>query len=121
MRLTLLMDAPPNLANTSWGHWGSKHRAKKQYWKAQDERQLVGLIPPPPARRLQRVNIHAHFYLWNTMDGDNLHHRLKWAFDWLVTRGYLENDSPDVLRMIAVEQQIDRAKDGRLVLEIAEV
>lgn len=121
MKLVLQMDVPPNVANTSYGHWGAKQRAKKQYWRAQDERQLLGLIPPPPAKRMQRVKILARFYLWNTMDADNLRARLKWPIDWLVSRGYIEDDSPDVLRSLAEEQEIDRQRDGRLVLEIEEV
>jgi len=116
-RLTLLMDAPPNLANARW-HWHMKTRLKKKYWKAQDERQLVGLVEPPPSRPFERVSVHALFSLHNRMDPDNLHARLKWALDWLKSRGYIVNDSTKVIERLTVDQQIDRKRPGRLVLVI---
>ena len=118
--LTLLMDAPPQKGNER-GHWKARWGRRKAYFNAQDSRQLAGLIPPPPAKPMDRVRIRAHLYLWNQMDPDNLTSRLKDAIDWCVSRGYLLSDSPVVIRELVVEQEIDRQKDGRLVLEIEEV
>jgi len=82
---------PPNLANGRMHHM-VKHREKKKYWRALDERQQSGLLPPPPVQPYHRVRIASHMVLRAYMDDDNALARHKWILDWLVTRGYLADD-----------------------------
>jgi hypothetical protein len=90
--LTLTLPLPPNMANGR-GHWRKKDRERKAYLAACDARQAAGLVPPPPAVPLPWAELHAAMVMWAFMDCDNAIARLKWAVDWLVTRGYLEGDS----------------------------
>lgn len=109
MKLTL--DLPENLGNARL-HWAAKHKAKRRYWEAQDRRQLLGLVEPPPSRPMPAVRVLAHLRLWNPADPDGCAARLKWALDWLVTRGYLLDDGPKVVRELVVTQEINRANTG---------
>lgn len=116
-RLELQMPAPPDVGANSRLHWSRRKRLRDNYWAALDIRQVSNLIPPPPRVPFERVRISARFYLWNTMDQDNLVGRFKLAGDYLVTRGYLKDDSPDVIERLEVTQVIDR-QQTRLVLVI---
>jgi hypothetical protein len=51
------------------------------------------------------------------MDDDNALARIKWAADWLQTRGYIVDDKRPHCRFTIPEQVIDR-KNQRLVLTI---
>lgn len=113
------MDLPPDLGNGRM-HWRTRHKRKKAYYEACDNRQLLGLIPAPDSV-IARCEIAAHFKLHNASDWDNLGARLKFAFDWLVTRGYIADDGPKViLKNPDITQEIDR-KNRKLIVTITEV
>ena len=115
--MRLVMPLPPNVANER-GHWRTRNRRKLAFMGECDHRQLLGLIPPPPERPWSHVTLAAHFHLHNLMDKhDNLRFRLKYPSDWLVTRGYIDDDGPDNITVVGVDQCIDR-KDKRLVLDL---
>ena len=114
--MELVLDLPPNLGNSRM-HWRTKSRRQRNYLEACDNRRLIGLIPLP-AMTLERCRIDAHFALHSPSDWDNLGARLKWAFDWLTTRGYIVDDGPHVIiECPVITQSIDRKKK-RLVLTI---
>ena len=114
--MKLVLDLPPDLANARM-HWRTKHARQRIYCEACDNRQLIGLLPPP-GEPLVRAKVTAHFQMHNEMDWDNLFARLKWALDWLVTRGYLVDDSPKVIpECPTVTQEIDR-KNKRLAITL---
>lgn len=116
--MRLVMDAPENVAN-AFLHWRTLNRLKRLYREAQDQRQLLGLLPPPPPKPYERVRITADFRLWNTMDPDNLTARTKWAIDWLRTRGYIAGDTPQHITKLEVTQQIDRQSYSRVIVTLA--
>lgn len=113
------MPLPPNRGNAR-GHWRVQWKRKQDFYDACDERQAVGLIPAPPTTPITKAELHAWFYVHNLMDYDNLAARLKHALDWLVTRGYLEDDRPANLRITGIEQEIDR-QDKRVELGLTDV
>ena len=93
---TLMLPLPPNLANSRMA-WQAKHQAKKAYWRQCDNRVTLGEVAKAD-RRLPLAYLYADVYLGRPMDPDNLVARLKWTIDWLVTRGYLEDDDAVHLR-----------------------
>ena len=115
--MKLVLPLPPQIGNER-GHWAVRHRRKKAFYRACDERQGVGLIPAPPDVPIPHARLSAHLYLWNRMDHDNLGIRLKAALDWLVTRGYLTDDGPDYLTVDGVEQSVDR-NSQRIEIDLA--
>lgn len=115
MKLTLPL--PLNLANSRM-HWRPKHSAKLEYWAMLDQRQMLNMIPPPPAEPFESVTIEATWYLHGTpMDEDNAYARLKWPTDWLVSRGYIRDDKAKNVRLLPPAQKVDR-KNKRLELVI---
>ena len=110
----LTLPLPMNRANARW-HWATEMRIKRSYY----DKCLVryGKIPKTT---MQRAKISVKFFLHQKMDDDNLRGRLKWPLDWLVIRGFIKNDSPDVLVWGPVTQEVDR-KDKRIEIEIKEV
>lgn len=83
---------PPLITNNPTGHWRARHARRNTYWTLCDSRQNAGLLPRPPRRPHDLVQIAATMYLWNPMDDDNAMARLKYAADWLRTRGYITDD-----------------------------
>ena len=73
-----------------------------------------------PRVTLKHAKITVRLYVHQKMDDDNLKARLKWPLDWLVIRGYILDDSPDVLSWGPVTQSIDRA-DQRIEIELEEL
>jgi len=116
--MDFVLPLPPNIANMR-AHWAQKNRWKRRFWDECDQRQLVGLLPAPPPEPLLTAELTAHLYVWNVGDQDNAWARLKWALDWLTTRGYLIDDGPENLRIRSVEQTVDR-KDQRLEMTLTE-
>lgn len=116
--MNLTLPLPANLGNARL-HWAQKHRAKNAYWKRCDERQLVGLVPPPPPGPLNQARLTITLYTHNPMDPSNAVARVKWVEDWLVTRGYITDDSARHIQL-EVGQKIDR-RDPRceITLEAA--
>jgi hypothetical protein len=113
MQLTLTM--PANVANAR-GSWHVGHRAKKRFYRESDERQLVGLVPRPPADPLTSAHVRVRFHVHNLLDPDNLYARMKHVLDWLVTRGYLADDDVDTVSL-EVSQEIER-KDKRVEITV---
>ncbi len=95
---------PDNLANSRM-HWRAKHGRRQQY-----ERVLNGLLwaqqlPPVPAVPMERAVVYATMRLGHVMDEDNAVARCKWALDWIVKAGYLEDDRRQVLNWGAFPSQ----------------
>jgi hypothetical protein len=114
--LTLTLPMPPNIANGRM-HWRVKHQKRRDYIDACDMRVKAKLAPHPPWKPLLRVTLNATLYCWSLNDDDNALARIKWAADWLKTRGYLVADKRPHCRFTIPEQVIDRANQ-RLVLTI---
>jgi hypothetical protein len=114
--LTLTLPLPPNLANARM-HWRVKERERKSYRQLCDFRLFAKQVPVPNVFPWPRVTVSATLYLWAQMDDDNALARIKWAADWLKTRGYIVDDKRPHCRFTIPEQVIDRA-DQRLVLTL---
>lgn len=114
--LTLELPLPPNMANARM-HWRKKHAERTRYRAQCDILALTGKVPGLPAAPLSSVTLNATLYLWATMDDDNALARIKWAADWLKTRGYIVDDKRPHCRFTIPEQVIDRANQ-RLVLTL---
>lgn len=119
MTLVLTLPMPENVANARM-HWRTKHRARKSYFGVCDGRQGMGQIAPPPLQAFAHATIQATMYLGASMDHDNALARLKWAVDWLVTRGYLLDDNRACLAWDGLPHQIIK-RDGnyRVVLTLS--
>ena len=111
MKLTLPL--PLNLGNARL-HWAEKNRKMNAYF----DLCLVTVKTKRPTVPLPRADISATLYVWNLMDeGDNMRFRLKWPLDFLVQRGFIENDSTKVLVWGTVTQEIDRRRP-RIEIEL---
>jgi hypothetical protein len=82
---------PPNLANARM-HWRVKHAEQARYVRLLDSLLTVQRLPMPPEEPWSHGAVEALLVLGNHMDHDNAMARLKWPLDWLVRRGYLEDD-----------------------------
>ena len=111
MKLTLPL--PLNLGNARLHHY-EKNRKMNAYY----DLCLATVRVKRPTFPLLRANISATLYVWNLMDeGDNMRFRLKWPLDWLVQRGFIEDDSPRTLVWGTVTQEIDRRRP-RIEIEL---
>ena len=117
--MRLVLPLPANIGNARL-HWRAKLRQKKHFYAQADERQLYGLVPSPPRRAFERASVQVHFLVHNRMDRDNLAARCKWILDWLVTRGYIADDGPDVVEWVRPTQEIER-KNKRAVVTLEEL
>lgn len=107
--IKIILPPPPDVGGNARKNWRTALRDKKRYYNACDERQLLGLIPPPPAKPIAFCKITTHFRTHCTLDWDNICGRQKLPLDFLVTRGYLLDDSPKVIPVCpVVTQEIDR-------------
>jgi hypothetical protein len=109
---------PPNTGNQR-GHWRTRERQKKDFWKACDNLQYFPDFPYPPRSPMERVTIQATWFVHNRMDPDGAVFRLKYVLDWLRTRGYIADDREANVTLLPPVQHIDR-KSKRLVLEVLE-
>lgn len=76
-------------------------------------------VPTPPATPLPRAVVTAHFAVHNLMDDDNAMTRVKWAVDWMVRNGYLQDDRRKNLRWGGIPTQvIDRKGPSALTLTL---
>jgi len=82
---------PPNLANARL-HWRVKHAEQARYVRVLDTLLAARRLPAPPVEPWAHGEVEALLVLGNSMDDDNAMARLKWPVDWLVRRGYLEDD-----------------------------
>jgi len=115
MPITLTLPLPPNMANKRW-HWRVKERERRIYneqcdiWEAMHEK---------PVAPLSGVTVSASIETWALMDDDNALARLKWAVDWLVTRGYLLGDSRKHITWAGIpEQVVSRVRLPRVTFTI---
>lgn len=108
--MTFVFPLPPNLANARM-HWRVKDRERKSYYAKLDVMQMWKDFPAPPRTPLNRASIRATLFCWNKGDTGNVMNRMKWIEDWLVTRGYLVDDSEKHLKWEGFPtQQIDRKR-----------
>ena len=106
--MKFVLPLPLNLANSRI-FWAKKHKLKLAYWLVLDDLQMVGKVPPPPQEPWQKAVLSHHWYLHGRhMDQGNCYNRLKWIEDWLVTRGYLVDDTPECLTLEKPVQETDR-------------
>lgn len=118
--LTLVLPLPPNMANGR-DHWAKKNKRRKWFNADCDIRALTGQLPDPPKAPFQRATIRATLYVWDLMDHDNAMARMKYAVDWLVSRGYLVDDSPAHLTWEGLPEQVIDRKHRKLVLTLTPV
>jgi hypothetical protein len=111
---------PPNIANARM-HWRVKLRAKKDFFANADTMQMFGDFPPPPKQRISKARIRAKVYAWNKGDTGNVMNRMKWIEDWLVTRGYLEDDSEKHLQWEGFPEQLISRKVKQVEITITPV
>ena len=119
---------PPNLGNTTYGHWRVKHKARTAYLTSCDWLLLAAgktlpdaefHVPPPPPAPYPSAIITAHLRLGAAMDEDNLFARIKWAQDWLKTRGYIADDRRTNLTWSGIPTQtISRKHVARLTITL---
>lgn len=93
---------PPNLANNKI-HWRTRKKWQDQYkgtldymlLRANAKKPPVGeyVVPPSLEAPFDHATVTVHLVLFNPMDDDNAMARMKFLMDWLVTRGYLVDDS----------------------------
>lgn len=84
---------PMNRANRHQ-HFMAKHKARKELWRVLDQRVTVKYLPKPPAKPYDRAHAVMEVRTFRQMDEDNATARTKDCLDWLVTRGYVVDDSP---------------------------
>ena len=65
--MDIVMPLPTSLGNARL-HWAQKLRAKKQFYAKCDQRQMLGLNPPPPAEPIRECTVNAHFRVHNRLD-----------------------------------------------------
>jgi hypothetical protein len=110
--LVFVLPLPVNIGN-SRTHWAAKNKAKKDYWAICDFMLMAKRLPPRPARPFPRAQLAAAIHHTHDTDADNREARLKWAIDWLHTRGYIVDDGDAYLE----RQTICGAVRCRLVSE----
>jgi hypothetical protein len=110
--LVFVLPLPVNIGN-SRTHWAAKNKAKKDYWAICDFMLMAKRLPPRPARPVPRAQLAAAIHHTHDTDADNREARLKWAIDWLHTRGYIVDDGDAYLE----RQTICGAVRCRLVTE----
>jgi len=120
--LQLTLPLPPNLANARM-HWRVKHKAKVDYYEACDWWQLAKQIPLPPERPWERTRITATAFVARRMDMGNLMHRVeKFPCDWLKTRGYIVDDSPEYLEWEGLpKQHVVKRSETRLEITLTPI
>ncbi len=82
---------PLNLANSRL-HWAEKNRKRQEYFTHLDTLVLLKKLPKPPVKPWGKAQAIVSLRSARLMDQDNRHARLKWIWDWLESRGYLEDD-----------------------------
>jgi hypothetical protein len=109
---------PPNLANGRMHHM-VKHREKLAYWRALDCLLVSRRVPRPPKRPWPRATVSSAMVLGNAMDDGNAMNRHKWLEDWLVSRGYLADDSRKHLTWAGLPaQRVSRTEPPTITLTI---
>lgn len=102
LTLTLWLPMPPNLGNTTFGHWASKAKARRAYMgecylrcAAQRVRVPHGSEPPiVPARARVVIDFRLSSPRYR-MDRDNKYARAKFPLDFLTRCGLIADDDDD--------------------------
>jgi hypothetical protein len=117
--LVFVLPLPINIGN-SRTHWSAKLKAKKAYWNLCDLMLMAKRLPPRPARPYPWARLTAVIHHTHDTDADNREARLKWALDWLKTRGYIVDDSDAYLERQTVcgAVRCRTLTDRRLVLTL---
>ena len=119
--LHITVPMPANISNGSHSSWQGRHGQKLAYWKQLDERQNVGLIPPPPPRPFTKATLRSTMHLGAAMDDSNAMRRHKWVEDWLTTRGYIADDRKKVLTWEGFpEQRLSRYGERKIELVLTD-
>lgn len=127
--MRFVIPLPYNRANSRL-HWRTLDRRRRDYFylldclhmsRATIPEDVCWRFPDPPATPMARASITATLYTKRKMDTDNLFGRLKWCGDWLVTRGFIVDDSPDHLEWAAIPAQAIDRRDPRVEIEITEI
>ena len=113
MRVSVTLPLPPNRANAR-GHWSKHHAERMDYMTRAMVMHPKRLREPMPHARIS-----ATLYVWNKLDKDNLMARMKWPVDWLVSRGFIPDDSEKYLDWAMPKQVIDR-KNQRVEITLDE-
>lgn len=104
------------------GHWAVKHKAKKALWDMCDILVAGGIFPKPPKKPWDKAIITGRLTLGNPMDDDNAINRTKVLTDFLVTRGYLVDDSKKHLSWGGIpEQRVSRKNTPEIELTLTRV
>lgn len=104
--LTLTLPLPPRRQGNADRHWRYRHQNKKRYLEQCDTLQLLKRIPPPPLHPFAFCDVTAVIIVRRLNDTDNLFSRLKWAQDFLTSRGYIADDSARRFRWLTLPEQI---------------
>lgn len=116
----MVLPLPPNRANAR-GRWETRYFGQLRYHTMLDDRQRVGLVPPPPTQAYAKVAVTVAMYVWGRMDQGNAVNRMKWIEDWLVSRGYVIDDTEECFRYTGFPtQKVDR-KNQRVEIELEEI
>lgn len=122
--MILTVPMPPNITNRRHGstHWRRMYNEKEAYWTRLDQLQGAGILPPPPREAYPLTSLSSVMFLGNAMDDDNAMARHKPLLDWLVTRGYLEDDRKKNLVWESLPAQIIK-RDGnyRILLTLTPI
>ncbi len=119
--LVMLFPLPPNRANAR-GHWRKGFRALKAFYAECDTRVMVKLLPRPPKEPWTHATIRAELTMRNPMDDDNALSRCKWLMDFLVTRGYIQDDARKCLRWEGIPtQRISRSIEPCVTVTLTQV
>jgi hypothetical protein len=120
--LVFTLPLPVNLGNGRM-HWRTKYASMKSYWCTLDCMLIAKRLPPRPKAPYARAHLDVAMHHNRDMDHDGAEARLKWPLDWLVTRGYLVDDSPRHIERAGLVQQVRCVKntDRKLVLTLTPI
>ena len=108
----IVLPLPLNRANTSL-HWRAEKRKRDAYML-----RCTVMAPERPPKPSSGVRLTATLYLHQRMDADNLMARMKWPLDWLVERGWITDDNPEVIEWTEPPIQVIDRKNPRVVIEL---
>jgi hypothetical protein len=117
--LVFVLPLPVNLGNSRM-HWAQKDKARRDYWHALDIGVLTKRLPRPPGRPYPRAVLDAEIHHTHDTDRDNREARLKYAIDWLTSRGYIVDDSDAHLERTGFVRAVPcrRVTERKLVLTL---
>lgn len=97
-RLLFVVPLPPNMANSRM-HWRTKERFRADYFARLDFMYAARMLPRVPVTGTwASATVRADLHMPNAMDEDNSVARCKWPLDWIVRKGYLQDDNRKALK-----------------------